>query len=241
MANRSILYALDRVPSGYSDPPGQATGLSDWAYDIPLSYRLLVSEQPRVCSGALYDDTDDPQLALAGEADGGHGRLYRFLDLLAATPAASGNAEFLSNCAETKTFLASHRLGYYYLDTSEIDCLSAGTYRASVEKTLQEIVELAAIVDQLSPSTIEQAIAPGGPLEGVLRERGASQGTATVFMQSGPFAGHELPALGLEWQEWAATREFEKIKVEAEQRAAQRSAAQAQPRSGFLTRLWRRR
>lgn len=245
MANRSFLYAMDRVPSSRSDPPpGQATGLSDWAYDIPLSYRLLVSGQPRVCVlYDVYDDTDDPPLALAGEADGGHGRLCRFLDLLAATPEASGDAEFLSNCAETKAFLASHRLGYYYLDTTEIDCLSSA---GSVEQTLQEVVELAALVDQLSPSTIEQAIAPGGPLEGVLKERGASQRTAApVVMQSGPFAGRDLPALGLEWMEWDATRSFEKIKVEAEQHSAQRGAAQPQSRSlpmaGFLTRLWRRR
>jgi hypothetical protein len=249
MANRSVLYAMDRVPSNRSDPPGKATGLSEWGYDIPLSYRLLVSGQPRVCAlvGVLYGDTDDPPLALAGEADGGHSRLCRFLDLLAATPEASGDAEFLSNCAETKAFLASHQLGYYYLDTSEIDCLSsAGSYRASVEQTLQEIVELAALVDQLSPSTIEQAIAPGGPLEGVLlKERGSSQGIAPVFMQSGPFTGRELPALGLEWIEWDAASAFEKVKVEAEQRSAQRAAA-AQPQSrsspmaGFLTRLWRR-
>jgi hypothetical protein len=158
-----------------------------------------------------------------------------------------GRRRVLSNCAETKAFLASHRLGYYYLDTSEIDCLSAaGSYRASVERTLQEIVELAALVDHLSPSTIEQAIAPGGSLEAVLRERGASSGTAPVVMQSGPFAGRELPALGLEWVELDATRWFEKIKVEAEQHSAQRGAAQPQSRSsptmaGFLTRLWRRR
>jgi hypothetical protein len=246
MANRSFLYAMDRLPSSWSDAPGQATGLSDWAYDIPLSYRLLVSGQPRVCAWLGHDDTDDPPLALAGEADGGHSRLCRFLDLLAATPEASGDAEFLSNCAETKALLASHRLGYYYLDTSEIDCLSwAGSYRANVERTLQEIVALAALVDQLSPSTIEQAIAPGGPLEGLLRER-APQGTASVVMQSGPFAGRDLPVLGLEWDAWDATRSFEKIKVEAERRLAQRGAAQPQSRSlpimaGFLTRLWRRR
>jgi hypothetical protein len=120
-----------------------------------------------------------------------------------------GRRRVLSNCAETKAFLASHRLGYYYLDTSEIDCLSsAGSYRASVEQTLQEVVELAALVDQLSPSTIEQAIAPGGPFEGVLRERGALQGTAPVVMQSGTFAGRDLPALGLEWVELDANMKF---------------------------------
>ena len=119
--------------------------------------------------------------------------------------------------------------GVYYLDTYEIDCLTwAGSFRASVERTLQEIVELAALVDELSPSTIEQAIAPGGPLEGVVREHSASQGTAPVVMQSGPFAGRHLPALGLEREAWEAsdaTRLFEAIKVKAEQDSAQRAAA----------------
>jgi hypothetical protein len=239
MGNRSFLYAMDRLPSIDGDPPGKATGLSDWAYDIPLSYRLLVSEQPRTC--VLYDlcdDTDDEPLALAGEADGGYSRLCRFLDLLAATRESSGDAEFLSSCAEAKAYLASHRLGYYYLNTSEIDCLSARPYRASVERTLQEVVELAALVDQLSPSTIEQAIAPGGPLDGVLREHSVSHDTAPVLIQRGPFAGRYLPVLGLEWVEWDETSSFKKTNIKPEQHSAQTGAVQRPSRSFW--RFWRR-
>ncbi|MGJ7524749.1 DUF6891 domain-containing protein [Variovorax sp. GB1P17] len=189
MANRSYLFSIDKVPSQYSDRPDRIVGLSEWAYDIPLAYLLLISEGTRACASLSFRPNDegaasDPPLALIGDAKGGLARLMRFLDLLATTSNAAGNAEFLAAREQAKAFLASRELGYYFLETAEIDSMSDRPFRSSIDESLANVRHYAQLVDGLTPQNIEQAIAPDGPLAGVLSERGK-------------FEERELPTLGI--------------------------------------------
>jgi hypothetical protein len=43
MANRAYLYSLSNRPTSYTDRPETITGLSEWPYAIPFTYRVLLS------------------------------------------------------------------------------------------------------------------------------------------------------------------------------------------------------
>jgi hypothetical protein len=59
MANRSYLYGLSNRPTSYEDRPETITGLSEWPYAVPFSYRVLMSGDPRVCSSLISDGFED--------------------------------------------------------------------------------------------------------------------------------------------------------------------------------------
>lgn len=95
MANRAYLYSLDNRPSGYADRPETISGLSEWPYNIPFMYRLLMSGDPRLCASLIADglEDDDPARksrlhAISSAFDPGFERVKRFVDIVRhhATP-----------------------------------------------------------------------------------------------------------------------------------------------------------
>jgi hypothetical protein len=52
-------------------------GISEWPYDIPLVFKILVSGNSRACQSALW--SPEP-VAIAGDYDQGVARLFEFLD-----------------------------------------------------------------------------------------------------------------------------------------------------------------
>ncbi|VWC68267.1 MULTISPECIES: hypothetical protein [Burkholderia] len=64
MANRSYLYSLGNRPTSYEDRPETISGLSEWAYDVPFMYRLLMSCDPRPCASLISDGLDGSKMAL---------------------------------------------------------------------------------------------------------------------------------------------------------------------------------
>ena len=59
MANRAYLYSLSKPPTSYSDRPDTICGLSEWAYGVPFSYRVLMSGNPRACASLISDGLED--------------------------------------------------------------------------------------------------------------------------------------------------------------------------------------
>lgn len=50
MANRSYLYSTNVVPGpDVKKATRTLTGISEWNYDIPIIYKLLLSGNPRPC------------------------------------------------------------------------------------------------------------------------------------------------------------------------------------------------
>ncbi|RZL66401.1 MAG: hypothetical protein EOP81_00055 [Variovorax sp.] len=100
MANRSYLYRLSNQPTSYEDRPDTISGISEWAYDVPFIYRLLVSGDPQICASLIADglDGDEPPRktrlhAISSPCDVGVERVKRFVEIVrwmvANTPAAS--------------------------------------------------------------------------------------------------------------------------------------------------------
>ncbi|MDL5366640.1 hypothetical protein QSH18_13615 [Xanthomonas sp. NCPPB 2654] len=59
MANRSYLYSLSNRPASYGDRPDTISSLSEWAYDVPFVYRLLMSADPQLCASLVAEGLDD--------------------------------------------------------------------------------------------------------------------------------------------------------------------------------------
>ncbi|WP_395348756.1 hypothetical protein [Variovorax sp. UC122_21] len=76
MANRSYLYASTALPDAQAGTPA-LRGISEYGYDVPLVFRLLVSCETRPCHSAMWNDPRP--LALAGRCGPGSARLAAFL------------------------------------------------------------------------------------------------------------------------------------------------------------------
>ncbi len=105
MANRSYLYALNAVPALGVDPLTlEVTGLSEYAYDIPLAFKLLVSGNPRACPSLVWDEG----AAILGEYGAGVQRLEAFLARLEHPQAAEftrPTLEFLRDPRNVRRFI----------------------------------------------------------------------------------------------------------------------------------------
>ncbi|HEJ7883757.1 TPA: hypothetical protein SMI12_000674 [Serratia liquefaciens] len=96
MANRAYLYSLSNQPASFEDRPETISGLSEWAYDIPFLYRLLMSGNPQLCASLFNDglnDGQDPLYAISSPFEPGFERVKRFTDIIKALNALSASAE----------------------------------------------------------------------------------------------------------------------------------------------------
>lgn len=89
MANRSYLYSLSNRPTAYADRPETISGLSEWNYDIPFMYRLLMSGEPQLCASLISDGLDSDEgdekvrlYAISGRFEPGFARVKRLIALM---------------------------------------------------------------------------------------------------------------------------------------------------------------
>lgn len=147
MANRSYLYSLSNRPTAYADRPETISGLSEWAYDVPFSFRVLLSGEPQLCASLVSNGFDgDPEdqrtklYAIRGEFEAGFSRLRRFVEILrplvvSASPALAAGLD------GTLAFLEAHRDRYLLLETVELDTMTAETGEALAECVRAEVGE----------------------------------------------------------------------------------------------------
>lgn len=155
MANRSYLYSLSNRPTSYDDRPETISGLSEWAYAVPFSFRVLLSGNPRLCPSLISDGfEDDPPdqktklYAISGDFEAGYARLRKFM----AAVRAIGSAALITALDETTAYLDQHRDEYVLLETVELDCMSedsADGMRACVEREIEECRRVGAAIDAL--------------------------------------------------------------------------------------------
>jgi hypothetical protein len=164
MANRSYLYLISNQPESYQDRPETVSGLSEWPYAIPFSYRVLMSGDPRLCSSLIADGFEDddpgrrtPLYAISGEFEAGHARLTKLLN---AARAANPKADGLAGAVDTTlTYLDTHRDKYLLLETIELDSMvesEPAALKAAVESAIDDCRAAGAAVDAL-PDDVEAA------------------------------------------------------------------------------------
>lgn len=166
VSNRSYLYSLSNRPTSYADRPDTISGLSEWAYFVPFSYRLLMSADPQLCSSLVSDGFDDDPpnkktrlYAISSDFEGGISRLKSFFAVL--RPIAVGTSPNLTGLLdETVAFLEAHRDQYLLLETIELDYMTEEgevALRASVEKEINNCLRVGAAVDAL-PRNLTEAV-----------------------------------------------------------------------------------
>ncbi|NUZ06632.1 hypothetical protein [Piscinibacter koreensis] len=107
MANRSYLYATDSNPGDGPDFGRLPVGLAEWAYDFPLAFKILVSEQARPCKSIIWKVPGD-DIAIIGNYRLGFERLKKFLhqiDLPAAQPLIDDTLRFLTRPENRREFI----------------------------------------------------------------------------------------------------------------------------------------
>lgn len=118
MANRSYLYSTN-LPSNAAPDQGarRITGISEWNYDIPLVFKILLSGNPRTCPSLIWNSDDN--IALAGDYIAGAEKLLLFCD-------AIGHPNLLPLAREAGEFLveARNKDRYFHLECAEIFFLS---------------------------------------------------------------------------------------------------------------------
>ena len=118
MANRSYLYSTN-LPSDAAPDQGnrRITGISEWNYDIPLVYKILLSGNPRTCRSLIWKSDD--RIALVGDYIAGAEKLLLFCDSI-------GHPDLLPLAREAGEFLveARNKNRYFHLECAEVFFLS---------------------------------------------------------------------------------------------------------------------
>ncbi|MCO1336674.1 hypothetical protein MO867_20315 [Microbulbifer sp. OS29] len=158
MANRAYLYSLSNRPSTYADRPECLSGLSEWAYDVPFSYRVLMSGNPKLCASLISDGFEDdaPEdktrlYAISSEFELGIARFKKFIE--AVRPLAAETSKYLASMLdETLAFFEGNNPRYLLLETTELDCMydnDEAVLRGAVESEIEACRKAGAAVDLL--------------------------------------------------------------------------------------------
>ncbi len=119
MANRSYLYAInfDNTTEDLQQKDRKIVGLSEYNYDIPLSYRILVSQDTALAYSIIWEY--EKPIAIQGDFAKGKEKLFHFLDSL-LTKSISEKDLLENEIKETKNFLNAHKSKYILLECGEI-------------------------------------------------------------------------------------------------------------------------
>ena len=118
MANRSYLYSLDfDRTKGKREKGEKILGLSEYPYSIPLSYKILVSQDSKN-SHSINWDYEHP-IAIQGNFEKGRQKLIDFLSKL-SNENIFDKGELERQVSETKKFLDEHKLENIILECGEI-------------------------------------------------------------------------------------------------------------------------
>jgi hypothetical protein len=118
MANRSYLYSIDFDRTKGERKAGEKIlGLSEYSYSIPLSYKILVSQDSKI-SKSINWDYEHP-IAIQGNFIKGKQKLLDFLMKLQSENLFD-TLELEKQINETRTFLNSHQLENIILECGEI-------------------------------------------------------------------------------------------------------------------------
>lgn len=157
MSNRSYLYSTPCLPGEAGCEAAARIGLSEWDYDIPLVYKLLVSGHPRTCPSSIWES--DEAIAVAGNYAEGVARLKRFLsriDIPSAHDLIAQTIAFLDDPANISAYIV--------LESREIFEMQGDDLGAQNQDLLIEIADAGADEDDVIAALHAPAAEPQGLL-----------------------------------------------------------------------------
>lgn len=116
MANRSYLYAIS---NNVGEEDKIIHGISECGYDIPLSYKILVSQDSKIVESIIWDENS--AIAIQGDFNKGRQKLYDFLNRLTEYGIFE-KSELAQQIAKTKEFLdsAEKASDIFHLENGEL-------------------------------------------------------------------------------------------------------------------------
>ncbi|WP_352259489.1 hypothetical protein [Psychrobacter sp. TB55-MNA-CIBAN-0194] len=153
MANRSYLYSTNTIPEPNQDDSSRVlTGISEYNYDIPIAFKVLLSGNPQACLSVIWDSAE--KIALIGDYASGVQNLEAFLTGI-TLPAAQ------ATIAEALEFLKmpENQNQYFILECGEIFEMSETPVEAQNLALLNQVQNLqpeieAAYQSLLSPAPV---------------------------------------------------------------------------------------
>ncbi len=169
VANRSYLYAADRRPRRPQDVPDRVVGLTEWAFDVPIVQRLLLSGDPSVCPSMIFGL--DAEIAIVGDFDAGVSALRAFVARIRhpdAAPLIAEANEFLDDPA--------HRGEVIVAEAAEIFDMDGGDLAASAAALVTRIREHLDTDAEASLAMVNRE-----PGDAALRELGLGNWSTVLF------------------------------------------------------------
>jgi len=165
VANRSYLYTTDHLPeSSEWEANKNLHSISEWGYDIPLVFKLLLTGNPLAVKSSIWGVSE--KIALAGEFQIGLGVLEEYFARLPA------EAEPLIN--EARSFLSkiSNQRKYFILECGEIFDMEEGSLYEKNLSLIEEINELKSNISNINvPKVINVELPKRGLLDRLLGKK----------------------------------------------------------------------
>ncbi len=152
VANRSYLYSVDKK---FEEIEKQnIIGLSEWNYDIPLLYKILLSCDPQICkspaasSWESFDNDDnyeiDENCAILADFEGGILKLKEFSKKITHHIAQKLFKEAIDFLQES-----NNRQKYFLLDLAEIYEMNDGSSQEQNQELIAQIRSLDNYADEV--------------------------------------------------------------------------------------------
>jgi len=154
MANRSYLYSTNIVPGPNAKANGRKLiGISEWNYDIPIVFKLLLSGDPKTCLSSIWDNPEE--IALIGDYASGVKNLEDFLSKIT-------NPSTQSLIAEAMDFLnkPENKNQYFILECGEIFDMNNTSISEQNLELLEQIKNLQPEINEALQSLLPSPTKP---------------------------------------------------------------------------------
>ncbi len=158
MSNLSYLYSTNIAPGPSAKANGRKLiGISEWHYDIPIVFKLLLSGNPKTCPSSIWDNLEE--IALIGDYTSGVKNLEGFLsqiELPAAQDLIAEAVEFLNK--------AENQNQYFVLECCEIFDMGETPLLEQNLALLDQVKDLQLEVEHALQSLVPPPVEPPKPV-----------------------------------------------------------------------------
>lgn len=181
MANRSYLYSISFDATAGKKDNDKIFGLSEWSYSIPISFKILVSQDTKLFHSIIWDY--EAPISIQGNFKKGKQKLFDFLEKL-KDENIFDQEELNKHIAETKNFLDNNELENIILECGEIYQMNNEELEVQNQQLFEEICNIDQTIDnfwnelKLIKSSLEELYAE--------QQKRANQGFLARLFSSNP-------------------------------------------------------
>lgn len=140
MANRAYLYACDVIPGLNPEVTPTFTGISEFNYEVPLVYKLLMAGNPELCKSSIWDEPTP--IAIAADLNLGLEKLEQFFSQITAA-----EAQPIIEGARTFFDYQFRKFKYFVLECNELYQMDDNDPLIMNKHMLKEIQYVATVTD----------------------------------------------------------------------------------------------